>query len=91
MKRVLVFILMAGLGFLLAWALSEDTSQQIAELESVKTELQQLKPYIEKTESEKSALQVKIAVAEQDCNKLQEQVNELTDSRDKLRIDMVAY
>jgi prefoldin subunit 5 len=85
MKRALVLISMAGLGFLFAFAVSEDTSQQKAELESVKTELQQLKPDIEKTESEKNALEVKIALAEHDCKKLQEQVNELTDSRDKLQ------
>ena len=85
MKRALVLISMVALGFLFSWAVSEDTSQQQAKLESLETELQQLKPDIEKTESERSALEVKIALAEQDCNKLQEQVNELTDSRDKLQ------
>ena len=85
MKRVLVFILVAGLGFLLAWALSEDTSQQKDELESVKTELQQLKPDIEKTESERDALKVQIAVDQRDRRQLQEQVNELTRSRDQLQ------
>ncbi|GEM_PF-1330085 len=85
MKRVLVFILMAGLGFLLAWALSEDTSQQKAELESVKTELQQLKPDIEKTESERDELKVKIAFDQRDREQLQEQVNELSRSRDQLQ------
>lgn len=85
MKRVLVFILMAGLGFLLAWALSEDTSQQKAELESVKTELQQLKPEIEKTESQRNELKVKIAVEQRDSEQLQEQVNELIRSRDQLQ------
>lgn len=85
MKRVLVFILMAGLGFLLAWALSEDTSQQKAELESVKTELQQLKPEIEKTESQRNELKVKIAFEQRDREKLQEQFNELSHSRDQLQ------
>jgi len=85
MKRALVFILMAGLGFLLAWALSEDTSQQKAELQSVKTELQQLKPDIEKTESERDTLKVRIALAEKNRDELQEQVSELTRSRDRLQ------
>jgi uncharacterized coiled-coil DUF342 family protein len=85
MKRALVLISMVGLGFLFAWGASDDTSLQKAELESLKTELHQLKPNIEKAENEKSALKVKIALAEQDCNKLHEQVDELTDSRDKLQ------
>jgi len=85
MKRALVFILMAGLGFLLAWALSEDTSQQKAELESVKTELQQLKPDIEKTGSERDELKVKIAFEQRDREQLQEQINELSHSRDQLQ------
>jgi len=85
MKRVLVFILMAGLGFLLAWALSDDTSQQKAELESVKTELQQLKPEIEKTESQRNELKVKIAFEQRDRERLQEQFNELSHSRDQLQ------
>ena len=84
MKRALVLIFMVGLGFLFSWAVSEDSSQQQAKLKSLKTELLQLKPDIEKTESERSALEIKIALVEQDCNKLQEQVDELTDSRKKL-------
>lgn len=85
MKRALVLVSMVGLGFLFAWGASEDTSQQKAELESLKTELQQLRPNIEKAENEKSALEVEIAVEQQNREQLQQQVDELTSSRQKLQ------
>jgi len=85
MKRALVLISMVGLGFLFAWGASEDTSQQQAELESLKTELQQLKPNIEKAENEKSALEVEIAVELQNREQLQQKIDELTNSRVKLQ------
>jgi prefoldin subunit 5 len=85
MKRALVLISMVGLGFLFAWGASEDTSQQKAELENLKTELQQLKPNIEKAENEKSALEAEIALEQQNSEQLEQKVDELTGSRDKLK------
>lgn len=85
MKRALVLISMVGLGFLFAWGASEDTSQQKAELENLKTELQQLKPNIEKAENEKSALEAEIAFEQQNSEQLEQKVDELTGSRDKLK------
>jgi len=85
MKRALVLISMVGLGFLFAWGASEDTSQQKAELESLKTELQQLKPNIEKAENEKSALEVEIAVEQQYREQLQQKIDQLTSSRQTLQ------
>jgi hypothetical protein len=85
MKRTLVLISMVVLGFLFAWGASEDTSQQKAEMESLKAELQQLKPNIQKVENEKSALEVEIAVEQQNNEQLQRKVDELTGSRDKLQ------
>jgi len=85
MKRALVLISMVGLGFLFAWGASEDTSQQKAELENLKTELQQLKPNIEKAENEKSALEVEIAVEQRSREQLQKEVDGLTSSRQKLQ------
>ena len=85
MKRALVLISMVGLGFLFAWGASEDTSQQKAELENLKTELQQLKPNIDKAENEKSALEAEIAIERQNSEQLEQKVDELTGSRDKLK------
>jgi len=85
MKKMLVLICMVGLGYLLAWAVSEDTSQQKAELESLKAELQQLKTDIGKTEIERDTIKVRIALVEQNRDKLQEQVDELIESRGKLQ------
>ena len=85
MKKVLVSISLIGLGFLLAWAISEDSSQLKAELQSLNTELQQLKTDIGKTENERDELKVKIAVERRSREQLQEQVNELTGSREKLQ------
>ncbi|MGB2865265.1 MAG: hypothetical protein WBC05_18190 [Sedimentisphaerales bacterium] len=85
MKKMLILISMVGLGFLLAWAASEDNSQQKAELESLKAELQQLKSDIEKTESERDTFKVRIALVEKNRDELQEQVDELTESRDKMQ------
>ena len=85
MKKALVLIAMIGLGFVLAWSTSDDSSQQKAELESLKAELQQLRPDIEKIESERDTLKVRIALAEKNRDDLQEQVNELTESRGKLQ------
>jgi prefoldin subunit 5 len=85
MKRALVLISMVGLGFLFAWGASEDTSQQKAELENLKTELQQLKPNIQKAENEKSALEAEIAVEQQKSEQLEQKVDELNGSRDMLK------
>ena len=85
MKKALVLISMIGLGFVLAWLTSDDSSQQKAELESLKTDVQQLKTAIGKTESERDTLKVRIALAEKNRDELQEQVDELTESRDKLQ------
>lgn len=85
MKRTLVLIAMVGLGYLFAWGASEDTSQQQAELENLKTELQQLKPNIEKAENEKSALEVEIAVEQQNREQLQQKIDELTSARVNLQ------
>ena len=85
MKKALVLISMVGLGFLIAWAVSEDTSQQKAELESLKAEVQQLTTAIGKTEIERDTLKVRTALAEKNRDELQEQVGELAESRDKLQ------
>jgi len=85
MKRALVLISMVGLGFLFAWGASEDTSQQKSELENLKTELQQLKPNIDKAENEKSALEAEIAIERQNSEQLEQKVDELTGSREKLK------
>lgn len=85
MKRALVLVSMVGLGFLFAWGASEDTSQQKAELENLKTELQQLKPNIQKAENEKSALEAEIAIEQQNSEQLEQKVDELTGSRAKLQ------
>lgn len=85
MKKALVLISMVGLGFLIAWAASEDTSQQKAELESLKAEVQQFTTAIGKTETERDTLKVRIALAEKNRDELQEQVDELTESRAKLQ------
>jgi len=81
MKRTLVLISMVGLGYLFAWGASEDTSKQQTELENLKTELQQLKPNIEKAANEKSALEVEIAFEQQNREQLQQKVDELTSDR----------
>jgi len=85
MKKVLVLISMVGLGFLLAWAVSDDQSQQKAESESLKAEVQQLTTDIGKTEIERDTLKVRMALAEKNRDELQEQVDELTESRDKMQ------
>jgi hypothetical protein len=85
MKKILILICMVGLGFLLAWAVSDDSSQQKAELESLKAELQQLKTDIGKTEIERDTIKVRIALVEQNRDKLQVQVDELAGLRDRLQ------
>jgi len=85
MKKVLVSISLIGLGFLLAWALSKDSSQQKAEFQNLKAEVQKLTTAIGKTEIERDTLKVRMALAEKKRDELQEQVGELTESRDKLQ------
>jgi prefoldin subunit 5 len=85
MKKALVLISMVGLGFLIAWGVSEDTSLQKAELESLKAEVQQLTTDIGKTEIERDTLKVRIALAEKNRDELQEQAEKLTESRAKLQ------
>jgi len=85
MKKVLVLISMVGLGFLLAWALSQDSSQRKAEFQSLKAELQQLTTAIGKTETERDTLKVRTALAEKNRDELQEQFEDLNGSRDKLQ------
>ena len=85
MKKALVLISMVGLGFLIAWAVSEDTSQQKAESESLKAEVQRLTTAIGKTEIERDTLKVRMALAEKNRDELKEQVDELTESRGKLQ------
>ena len=85
MKKVLVLIAMVGLGFLIAWAFSEDQSQQKAESESLKAEMQQLTTAIGKTEIERDTLKVRMALAEKNRDELQEQVDALTELRNKLQ------
>ena len=85
MKKVLVLIAMAGLGFLIAWVVSDDHSQQKAESESLKAEVQQLTTAIGKTEIERDTLKVRMALAEKKRDELQEQAEKLTESRAKLQ------
>jgi myosin heavy subunit len=85
MKKILILICMVGLGFLLAWVVSDDSSQQKAELESLNAELQQLKTDIGKTEIERDTLKVRIVLVEQNRDKLQEQVDELAGLRDRMQ------
>jgi len=81
----MVLIAMVGLGYLIAWAFSEDQSQQKAESESLKAEVQQLTTAIGKTEIERDTLKVRMALAEKNRDELQEQVDALTKLRNKLQ------
>ncbi len=85
MKKALVLISMIGLGFVLAWLTSDDSSQLKAELESLETKVQQFKTAIGKAEIERDTLKVRIALAEKNRDELQEQVDELTESRGELQ------
>jgi len=51
MKKMLVLICMIALGFLLALAACDNNTEQSAQLESVKAELEQLKSALKNTVS----------------------------------------
>jgi parvulin-like peptidyl-prolyl isomerase len=85
MKKMLVLICMIALGFLLALTACDNNTEQSAELESVKAELEQLKAAFASIESERDSLKVKVAVEQRDRERLQDKVDELTRSCEQLQ------
>jgi type II secretory pathway pseudopilin PulG len=90
MKRALVLISMVGLGFLFAWLSSEDTSEQEAELERLKTELQQLRANIEKAEIDeltgsRQKLEKQVEELTFTCDQSRQQLEEIIRVRDKFK------
>jgi peptidoglycan hydrolase CwlO-like protein len=85
MKKMLVLICMIALGFLLALTACDNNTEQSAQLESVKAELEQLEAALKNTEDERDNLKVKLAVEQRVHEQLQEKVKELTLTRDQLQ------
>jgi peptidoglycan hydrolase CwlO-like protein len=84
MNKKLLVACTIVLGVLLALSAFYNKKQN-DELESVKTTKQQSEAALEKNESERDDLKVKVAAGQQDREQLQEKVDELTRSREQLQ------
>jgi len=91
MKKMLVFIIMIALGFLLALTAFDNNAAQSTESDNVKTQIEQLKTALEKLENERDNLKEKLAVSLQKREQLQEKTDELTHSQEKLRRQIEKY
>jgi uncharacterized coiled-coil DUF342 family protein len=85
MKKILILTFIIALGFPLALTGCKNRAKQQAELERLRTELENLKATLQKTETERDELKDKIDIVAQAREQLQKQVNDLTKTREQLK------
>ena len=85
MKKILILTFIIALGFPLTLTGCKNGAKQQAELERLRTELENLKAALQKTETERDELKDKIDIVAQAREQLQKQVNDLNNSREKLK------
>jgi uncharacterized coiled-coil DUF342 family protein len=85
MKKILTLTCIIALGFPLVLTGCKNGAKQQAELERLRTELENLKAALQKTETERDELKDKLGTVAQASEKLQEKVDDLTKTRDQLK------